>query len=131
LIIDNYGSGRGVKEDNIIREKSYQFALRVIKLYQYITDKKFDNALGKQVLRSGTSIGALVEEAIQGESRMDFIHKLSIANKEANETLYWLRLLKDSDIISEKPALSMIKDCTEIIKLLTSIINTTKRTHVK
>ena len=120
-----------MKEDNIIREKSYQFALRVIKLYQYITDKKFDNALGKQVLRSGTSIGALVEEAIQSESRMDFIHKLSIANKEANETLYWLRLLKDSDIISEKPALSMIKDCTEIIKLLTSIINTTKRTHVK
>jgi len=120
-----------VKENNIIREKSYQFALRVIKLYQYITHKKFDNALGKQVLRSGTSIGALVEEAIQGESRTDFIHKLSIANKEANETLYWLRLLKDCDIISEKPALSMIKDCTEIIKLLTSIINTTKRTLVK
>jgi len=77
-----------VKEDNIVRKKSYQFALRVIKLYQYITDKKFDNALGKQVLRSETSIGALIEEAIQGESRMVFIHKLSIANKEANETLY-------------------------------------------
>ena len=88
MIIDNYGSGGEVKEDNIVREKSYQFALRIIKLYQYITHKKFDNALGKQVLRSGTSIGALVEEAIQGESRTDFIHKLSIANKEANETLY-------------------------------------------
>ncbi len=82
--------------------------------------------LSKQVLRSGTSIGAMVEEALQGESKMDFIHKLSIANKEANETRYWIRLLKDTDFIEEKLSQSLIFDLEELIKLLVSIIKTTK-----
>ena len=117
-----------MKNENILKDKTYDFALRIIRLYQFISSEKKEYVLSKQVLRSGTSIGALVEEANQAESKMDFIHKISIANKEANETLYWLRLLTDSQIIEEKPALSMMNDCQEILKLLTSIINTSKRT---
>ena len=116
-----------MKSGNIIKEKSYKFALRIIKLYRHVVKEKSEYVLSKQVLRSGTAIGALIEEANQAESKTDFIHKLSIANKEANETLYWLKLLKDSQIIEAKPANSIIIDCHEIIKLITAIINTSKR----
>jgi len=86
-------------KNNVIKEKSYKFALRVIKLYKYLITEEKEYVLSKQILRSGTAIGALIEEALQAESKADFIHKLSIANKEANETDYWIRLLKDSEYI--------------------------------
>ncbi|MBC8112377.1 MAG: four helix bundle protein [Verrucomicrobia bacterium] len=116
-----------MKSENILREKSYQFALRIIKLYQYLSKKRQEYVLAKQVLRSGTSIGANIEEANQAESTADFIHKLAIANKGANETQYWLRLLNDSNILEEKLAISLIEDCNEVIKILTSSLKTVKK----
>lgn len=113
-------------KDNIIQSKSYAFALRIVKLHRFLSQKN-EFTLGKQVLRSGTSIGANVVEAIQAESRADFIHKLAIALKEANETHYWLNLLKDSEILcNDENTQSLINDCIEIIKLLTTIIKMTK-----
>ncbi|MBC8318533.1 MAG: four helix bundle protein [Desulfobulbaceae bacterium] len=113
--------------ENIIQNKSYAFALRIIRLYKYLINEKREYVLAKQILRSGTSIGANVEEAVQGESRADFIHKLAIANKETHETYYWLRLLRDSEIINnDENTQSLIEDCSEIIKLLTAIIKTSK-----
>ncbi len=111
---------------NPLRDKSYAFALRIVKLYQHVLKEKREGILARQVLRSGTSIGAMVEEANQAESTADFVHKLAIANKEAHETRYWLRLLKDSKIIEEAAADSIILDCTALIKLLISIIKTSK-----
>lgn len=113
---------------SILKEKSYKFALRIIKLFQYLSNEKKEFVLSKQILRSGTSIGANVEEAYQGQSRADYIHKLSIANKEAFETEYWLRLLRDSEILEEKIANSLIEDCIEQKKLLVSTIKTAKST---
>ena len=115
-----------IRNNNIIREKSYNFALRIVKLYKYIIYQQKEYVLSKQILRSGTSIGAMVEEALNAESKADFIHKLSIANKEANETYYWLRLLKDSEYLNDKEFNSIEKDCKEIIKLLVSIIKSSK-----
>jgi len=114
-------------KNNIIREKSYNFALRIVNLYKYISNSKKEFVLSKQVLRSGTSVGAMVEEALQAESKADFIHKLSIANKESNETLFWLRLLKDSEYLTIKEFDSIEMDCQEIIKLLISIIKKSKQ----
>ena len=88
-----------MKSDNIIQQKSYAFALRIIKLYMYLKDEKNEYTLSKQVLRSGTSIGANIEEAIGGQSSKDFLAKISIAYKEARETHYWIRLLGDSGFI--------------------------------
>ena len=118
----------GNNKDNIIQSKSYTFALRIIRLYKYLVHDKNEYVLAKQILKSGTSIGANVEEAIQGESRADFVHKLAIALKEANETRYWLNLLRDSEIINnDENTQSLIEDCSEIIKLLTAIIKTSKK----
>lgn len=111
-------------KENIIKTKS--FALRVIKLYQYLQTEKKEFILSKQLMRSGTSIGAMVREAEQAESKADFIHKLAIAQKEANETEYWIELLYQSGYIAEKQFQSVFQDLTEIIKLLTSIIKTSK-----
>jgi len=108
-------------KNSILLEKSYNFALRMVKLFQFLATDKKEFVLSKQVLRSGTSIGANIEEANQAESKADFIHKLCIANKEAFETNYWLRLLRDSDILTQKQADSLISDCEELQKLLTSI----------
>lgn len=113
-------------KQSIIKEKSYQFAIRIVKFYVFLKDEKREFVLSKQVLRSGTSIGAMVEEALQAESSSVFIHKLSIANKEANETRYWIKLLKDTDFIDSTEAKSLINDCEELIKMLVSIIKTTK-----
>jgi four helix bundle protein len=113
-------------KENVIKKKSFDFALRVVKLYQYLIDSKKEFVLSKQVLRSGTAIGALVFESEHAESSADFIHKLSIALKESNETEYWLRLLQKSNYISIKEFESLNSDLTEILKLLTSIIKTTK-----
>jgi four helix bundle protein len=112
--------------DNILKVKSYNFALRVVKLFPYLAGEKKEYVLSKQILRSGTSIGANVEESSQAESKADFVHKLSIANKEAFETNYWLRLLRDSGVLEEKFAESLLVDCEELQKLLVSSIKTSK-----
>ncbi len=116
-----------MKSNNVIQEKSYAFALRIVKLYRYLCDEKKEYVLSKQIVRSGTSIGANVEEAIGGQSDKDFLSKLSIAYKEARETHYWLRLLRDSDILEDKHTNSIINDCDELLKLSGSIIKTMKQ----
>ena len=87
--------------DNVIKNKSFNFALRIVKLYQFLNQEKKEYVLSKQLLRSGTAIGALVRESEQAESKLDFIHKLAIAQKEANETDYWLELLFQSEYLNE------------------------------
>lgn len=115
-----------MKNDSIINRKSTEFALRIIKAYQFLITEKHEFILSKQLLRSGTAIGALIREAEFAESKNDFIHKLHIALKEANETDYWLMLLSESNYIDKMSYDSILSDCTELIKLLTSIIKTTK-----
>ena len=109
----------------ILEEKTYAFALRIIKAYTYLTGKN-EYVLSKQLLRSGTSIGANCREATYAQSKMDFINKLSIALKETNETIYWLELLHDSDYITNHSYHSIHNDGLEILKLLISIIKTSK-----
>ena len=115
-------------KDSIIKDKSKDFALRIIKLYQFLTqtaeNKEF--VLSKQVLRSGTSIGANVKEALRGQSRPDFRAKMSIALKEASETEYWLELLYESGYIDELSYTSIINDNLELIKILTCIVKNTE-----
>ena len=113
-------------KESIVRKKSYLFALRMIKAYKYLTQEQREFVLSKQVLRSGTSIGALVKEAEHAQSRADFVNKMNVALKEANETEYWLMLLKDSEYIEEKSYNSIHQDCSELIKLLASIVKTSK-----
>ena len=113
--------------ESILKTKSYSFALRTVKLYQYLVKEKNEYVLSKQILRSGTSIGANIEEANQAQSKADFIHKLSIALKESFETHYWLRLLRDSEILEDKIANSLLTDCEEVQKILTSSIKTSKK----
>ena len=117
--------GRSGKE-NPARDKSYDFALRIIKLYKYLIYEKKEFVLSKQVLKSGTSIGANVEEAIGGPSRRDFLAKISIAYKETRETHYWLRLLRDSNFLEKNVAHSLLGNCEELLKILGSIQKTTK-----
>ena len=112
--------------ESVLSTKSYTFALRIIKLYQFMADERREYVLSKQVLKSGTSIGANIEESVHAQSKVDFVHKLSIAQKEANETNYWLRLLKDAGYIEEKHAVSFLTDCEEIQRLLTASIKTAK-----
>ena len=116
--------------NSIIGKKSYAFALEVIGLYKYIIADRKEYVLSKQFLRAGTSIGANVNEALSAESKKDFIHKLSIALKEAKETSYWLNLLKDSDYISSEIFASNNQLCNELIKMLSSIILTTKEKYL-
>ncbi|MBK7393964.1 MAG: four helix bundle protein [Chloracidobacterium sp.] len=111
---------------SILREKSYSFALRVVKLCRHLSEEKREYVLSKQVLRSGTSIGANVAEANQAQSKADFVHKLSIAHKESFETEYWLNLLRDSEYITNAQASSLINDCCQLQKLLTASIKTAK-----
>ena len=116
----------GLKRDNVIQAKSYAFAVRVVRLYQHSVSDRKERVLSRQFLRSGTSIGANVEEAIGGQSRADFISKLAIAYKETRETIYWLRLMKDTGYLSEKEFDSIFADAVELRKLITAILNTTK-----
>ncbi|MBU0700462.1 four helix bundle protein [bacterium] len=113
-------------KENVVKNKSFAFALRVVKLYQYLQDQKKEFVMSKQLLRSGTAIGALIREAEQAESKADFIHKQSIALKEANETDYWIELLHKAEYIDEKSYTSIKEDLTELLKLLVSIIKTAK-----
>ena len=112
--------------DNIIKTKSFAFAIRIVKLYKYLTENKKEYIISKQLLRSGTSVGAMVRESEFAESKPDFIHKLSIAQKEINETIYWLELLNETDFIESVEFKSINNDAIEIIKLITSIIKSTK-----
>ena len=118
-----------MKKDNIIQTKSYNFAVRVVKLYKHLSQEKKEFVLSKQLLRSGTSIGANVEEAIGGQSRKDFFAKLTIAYKEARESHYWIRLLKDTDYLSEKESESLITDIEEILKIIGSIQKAVRSTN--
>lgn len=113
--------------ENIVAVKSYQFALRIIKLYKWLCAEKKEFVLSKQVLRSGTAIGALIREAEHAQSKPDFLNKMNISLKEANETGYWLTLLKDSEYISISDYNSIHTDCIELIRLLASIVKTTKK----
>ncbi len=111
---------------NLIREKSYAFAVQIIKLCKKLEETK-EYVLAKQLLKAGTSIGANVEEALAGQSRADFISKMSIASKEARETNYWLRLLRDSEIISLDQVAGMLNESEELVNILTAIVKTTSR----
>src|SRR5438045_6976760 len=116
-------------KDNIIIQKSYAFALQIIQLYKSLMEKK-EFVLSKQILRSGTSIGANIHEAVASESKKDFIHKLGMSVKEARETCYWLNLLKDSEYISNVEFTKLNNSCEEIIRILNSIILTTKEKDI-
>jgi four helix bundle protein len=112
--------------ESILREKSFKFAVRILKLHKHFVEVKKEFTLTKQIYRSGTSIGANVEESAQVESRADFIHKLSISNKEAFETHYWLRLFKEGEVLTHAEADSLLKDCEELLRMLTASIKTAK-----
>ena len=115
-----------MKQENLILDKSYKFGLRIVKLYLHLRKKKIDNGLCSQILRSGTSVGANIEEAVGGSFRKDFINKMQVSYKEARETRYWLRLLMDSELLEKKLANSFITDCEEILKILTTILKSSK-----
>lgn len=115
-----------MKTNNVIQEKSFAFAIRIVNLYKYLVAEKKEFVLSKQLLRSGTSIGANVEEAIGGASEKDFLNKLTISYKEARESIYWLKLLKTTDYISENDFQSLFNDAEEICKILGKIQTTIK-----
>lgn len=114
-------------ENNIILDKSKAFAVRIIKFYQYLCDEKKEFVLSKQLLRSGTSIGANARESKNAQSKPDFIHKLSISLKEADETAYWIELLIESGIVQENQVHDLYESNIELVKILTSIIRTSKK----
>ena len=118
-------------KENVIKNKSFAFALRTVKMYQFLCEQKKEFVMSKQLLRSGTAVGALVREAEQAESPADFIHKMAIALKETNETEYWIDLLFQSNYIDETAFNSIKTDLIELLKLLISIIKTTKLNHKK
>ena len=113
-------------QNNPIEKRSYLFALRIVKAYKYLTKQKDEYVLSKQMLRSGTSIGAMMREAKFAQSRADFVNKASIALKEANETLYWIELLHDGEYIDDKTFESIHNEANEITSILASIVKTTK-----
>jgi len=118
-----------VKSESIIAKKAYSFALDIIKVYKLLVNERKEYVLSKQLLRSGTSIGANINEGIAGQSKRDFVYKFNIALKEARETNYWLNLLKDSEYINLVEFEALNNKCNEIIKMLTSIIMTTKERY--
>ena len=111
---------------NVVQDKSFSFAVRIVKLYKYLITEHREYVLSKQLLRSGTAVGALIREAEQAESKADFIHKMAISLKEANESAYWLELLKETEYLETKAYESIKADNIELLKLLTSIIRTSK-----
>ncbi len=113
-------------EQVTVKDKSFQLAIRVVKLYKYLIETKKEYVLSKQLLRSGTSIGANVSESQSGESKADFIHKLAIAQKETKETIYWLELLHATEYLTESEFKSIHEDTIEVLKMLTSIIKSSK-----
>ena len=118
-------------KENVIQQKSFVFAIRIINLYKYLTVKKKEFVLSKQILRSGTSIGANIEESIGGRSNKEFLFKLEISYKEARETIYWLKLLKETEYISNSEFESIHVEAEEICKILAKIIITLKGKLIK
>ena len=114
-------------KESVVHQKSYAFAVRIVRLSQYLSNEKREFVLSKQVLRSGTSIGANVEEASGGQSKRDFLSKMSIAYKEARETVYWLRLLKDTDYLTPVEFDSIHADADELCRILSKIQPSTKQ----
>ncbi len=115
-----------MKEKNVIYEKSFNFAIRIVNLSKYLRQEKREFMISQQLLRSGTSIGANVSEAVEGQSRKDFISKISIALKEANESKYWIDLLSATNYLTEEMRKNLLNDLEEIIKILVSILKTSK-----
>ena len=115
------------KKKNVLIDKSFAFAVRIVRLYEYQRSSKKEFVLSKQLLRSGTAVGALIREVQHEESRADFIHKLSIAQKECDETVYWIELLKATNYLSEKEFERIISEAIELLKMIRSIILTTKQ----
>lgn len=113
-----------MKKDNVVQIKSYAFAVRIVKACQYLSNEKKEFVLSKQLLRSGTSIGANIEEAIGGQSEKDFFAKLTISYKEARESHYWIRLLKDTNYLNQEEASSLLLDVEELLKIIGSIQKT-------
>ncbi|WP_162128432.1 four helix bundle protein [Flavobacterium phycosphaerae] len=113
-----------MKKDNIVQIKSYAFAVKIIKTHQFLCTTKKEYVLSKQLLRSGTSIGANIEEAIGGQTDKDFYSKLTIAYKEARETHYWIRLMKDTDYLTEEESNDLLKDTDELLRIIGSIQKT-------
>lgn len=112
---------------SVLKEKSYNFAIRAVNLNRHLRDRNHEFVLSKQILRSGTAIGALIREAEFGQSRADFRNKMYIALKEANETDYWLNLLKDTNFIAIQDFESMSRDCSELIRMLVATVKTTAK----
>lgn len=117
--------------ENILKSKSYKFAIRIVKLSQYLVTEKKEFVISKQILRSGTAIGALIRESEHGETKKDFIHKLTISLKEASETEYWLSILKDTGYITDKLFNSLLVDCKELLRLLTASVKTARKNSKK
>ncbi len=115
-----------MKQNNVILERTYAFGLRIVKLYMYLRKQKVERELLLQLLRSGTSIGANIEEAVGAQSKTGFIHKVSISYKEARETTYWLSLLKDAQLLDDKLARSFLNEIDEIRKILAAILKSSK-----
>lgn len=113
-------------KENVVKNKSFAFAVRVVKLYQFLCEQKKEFVLSKQLLRSGTSVGAMVREAEHAETKNDFKHIMGIAQKEINETIYWLELLKETDYLTNEQFDSINTDAIELIKLITAILKSTK-----
>ncbi len=116
-------------KENVIQQKSFAFAIRIVKAYKYLQAEKKEFVLSKQLLRCGTSIGANVEEAIGGQSKKDFISKISISYKEARETMYWVKLLKATFYLDEQEADSILNDTDELCKILSSILVSSKQNN--
>lgn len=115
-------------KENIVYEKAFKFAIKIVNLYKYLSKEKSEYILSKQVLRAGTSIGANIKEGIEGQSKKDFLSKMNIALKEASETEYWLELLMATNYIEADSFRNVIGDCKELNRILTAIIKTTKNT---
>ena len=115
-----------MKSNNIVQTKSYSFALKIIQLHKHLIHTHREYDLSRQILRSGTSIGANIEEAIGGTTRKEFKHKLCISYREARETHYWIRLLRDSNYLNDYQSQLLLDDCEELLKIIGSIIKTTK-----
>ena len=115
--------------ENILQKKSFQFSIEIVNIYKHLSQEKKEFVLSKQLLRSGTSIGANTSEANFGQSPKDFVHKLRISRKEANESLYWLNLLYATEYISNEAHVKLTNSCIELLKILTSIIITMERKY--
>ena len=118
-------------KESLVYEKSFKFAIRIVNLYKYLCKQKNEYILSKQVLRSGTSIGANIKEALQAQSKKDFLSKINISLKEASETDYWLKLLVATNYIDDNISKDILDECKELNKILASIVKTTKQTPVK